>query len=205
VVGRGGGPLLAETQHHGVAAVGEEQRRDRPALVAALKVASGAGRFALDVEHDVAAAGAARPLAQPAVSVRGTGQGRFGMWNAAVPAQRGKAHRVFQQRDRRGVIAGHAPMRCHSGDELRPILEARSIDDGDRVPIRRQRPQGGEQLLGIDREAGGPEADMRRRGRKGVLIAEAIGHQRQIAGAARRHRQRAARYGGDQDGCGVTH
>ena len=138
-------PLRAEAENHGAPAVGEEERRDRRAVDAALEIARSAGGVGIDRAPDVPAARAALALDQPAGRIARAGERGLGMRNAAVSAQRRKADRILGARDHVGPVAEQLPALRDAGEQLGPILEAGAADDARGFSYRSQALQRREQ------------------------------------------------------------
>ena len=98
-------------------------------------------------------------------------------------------------------IAEQPPAPRDFREQLRPILESGAANHAGRRVMRREALQRLQQLAGID-AAGGIEthADVGSRERERVVVAEAIGHERNKSRPPRRGRQRAAGHRGDEHG-----
>ena len=96
-------PLLAEAKHARAASIGEEQRRDRASSDALLVVDR--ARVALQpARRDMAAAGAALALGEPACALPGPFARRRGMGNAQAVELGEEALRRLEPRHSRGVL-----------------------------------------------------------------------------------------------------
>ena len=123
-------PLLAEAKHARAASIGDEQRRDRASSDALLVVDR--ARVALQpARRDMAAAGAALALGEPACALPGPFARRRGMGNAQAVELGEEALRRLEPRDRRGRIAEQRPVFGDQRQQLGPVLEARAIDQAE--------------------------------------------------------------------------
>ncbi|HXD14211.1 MAG TPA: hypothetical protein VNU65_08530 [Xanthobacteraceae bacterium] len=152
------------------------------------------------------AAGAAFALCQPIAWIFGFRKRDLRERNTEIGAQCRKELGIFDLGDGFGAVAEETPSFAEPLQHLRPILESSAADDADGLAPsteRRQRVDNGVPINSTRQAAG--EAGVRMRNVQGVLIAEEISHQRQIAAAPRRGRKRSSGNGGDEDRRRVSH
>ena len=188
-------PLLAEAEHARAAAIADEQRRNGASLDALLIVGIGGGLHE-PARDDVAAAGAASLLGEPAGALGGTLACRQGMRNSKAVEFGEENLRRLEALHRGGVIAEQGPAFGDQRQKLGAILEAGAIDEAEKGGRRKpcQRLESAEEGLppqSLVQAAGKLAAGMRRILRIG--IGEEIGDQRREARAKRRLRERPAR------------